>query len=452
LWRNLEEEKYGENGGLSLKKVKQIGAILLVLSLLLSMTACSGGEDGGDAPPETEITCWVLPVLAGEGVSFLEEALAYFKQQYPSLIVNLMTLDADRWEEQIKGLLGEEVPPDLLLARPEHFDHLQASLADLSDIMEDQLENIPAAILSSTNKGEGYTFYPMAASAYVMAFNQNLLEEADALSLLPAEGNRTWTWDQYIAALEILAENLPNDVDAGIFYYGSTAATVGSVSLIANAFGATYREGSLYKINTSQGVEAIEAVKAAIGDRLLVNGMTVQAQDAIDAFVNGTAAHTILYSMDYDLSHKAVKKNSFTTIFMPYPSVGTPKISYSLLGGGVLDHGDENKVAAAKAFLNFLTTDPDVAGSLAGLTGGFSVNRNNNGFLQDEYTYFAQLPNMLGAYEVDDEESSYKLAWINMLRECLVHGEDPETQLDIFVEGGASVPAGEEFHEADVDD
>lgn len=452
---------------------KKIIAAMMVLVLIFSISSCKKVEEKKEVDDSkvtvepTTITWWSLPVfyeMDGDTENFEQSLISMFKEKYPEITVEHKVLSMDTYQNELEDAQKNGTLPDVYFGYPSDVskyakDGKMANISDIifsqsksdssdddsskeagEDITRSQIKDmctIPENVLmSATVDGEKtYTFYPVSVSPYVMAFNKQILEQAGALDLLPLDGDRSWTMEEYKSVLTKLGEGLADtDIDTGIFYYGSTIGARGSKNLISSVSGTMFEQDGKMLINSADGVAGMVAIKSLIDEGLLVNGMSVQSSTNLDAFLKGNVAHTILYSMDADLMYKSDKKDGFATVFMPYPTTGGASLlDYNLLGAAIFDNSDEQKVAAAKLFVDFLANDSSCRSSVAGRTGGFSANKEYNDFLEGEYAFFAQSLDMLAPYtELKYNTDHADLQWITCLNQVMYKESDIEEQLEIF--------------------
>ena len=464
--------------------LKKVIAFSMVLVLLVGLTACGQNNEEDIEKevviPTATITWWSLPVFAkqkGETESFEQRLISAFTEKYPEITVEHKALSEDTYKNDLQTAAKNGTLPDVYFGFPDDIaqlaiDEKMVDLTDIifrapteeveddgestsaessessesssdvdSDVFVELVSNIPENILmaGTVDGGKTYTFHPISASAFVMAFNKEIVEKAGALDLLPMDGDRSWTVEQYKELLTKLKDGLAEEtnIDTGALYYGSTTGVRGTKNLIASAGGVMFEKDGELTINSAEGVEGMNKIKEILDENLLINGVTMQSSTNLEAFLQGNLAHTILYSMDTELNYKSQKKDDFTTVFMPYPSPdGSSLLDYTLMGAGVFKNDDEDKVTAAKLFVDFMANDPGYRGSVAGHTGGYSVNRDYNSFLEDEYKYFSESLDLHAPYTIDSYQTdSAALEWIECLYQVMFNdAEDSSEQLENFVE------------------
>ena len=110
--------------------------------------------------------------------------------------------------------------------------------------------------------------YPFNTTAFVMAANKTMFEEAGLLDLLPLEKeDRLWTIEEFEAALRGIKEANPDIIPVS-FFSKSTAGDQGTRAFLANIFGGSIFNDDLteYNVNSPEMVEALDAVTPGIAN------------------------------------------------------------------------------------------------------------------------------------------------------------------------------------------
>lgn len=246
---------------------------------------------------------------------------------------------------------------------------------------------------------EYYYMYPVSVSPYLMAFNKELVEQAGAGEFLPLDHiDRKWGTHHYNEFLAKLNEGLPEDKKAGVIYGASSEGDAGTRSLLINLYDAPfYTADEGYMFGGKEGKQAFEWLGETVGgEKLLSADSKASYADEVEAFLKGESAQLLVYTVGMQMSNET----DFTTVLVPYPSIdGRPTLEYSMTGAAVFDNGDENKLKAAKLFVNFLATDEEIVRASAVYAGGISPRLNENGLrYEKEYMYVESLKPYLGVH------------------------------------------------------
>lgn len=437
---------------------KAISFVLIAMMLFSIFTSCASQpapqtqliEESSEAPKPTKtitISLYVQPYFAKteDGKSFAKELVAAFEESNPGIHINIEELTADESGQKALDEAIKEGKVDLL------FDSADAAVSqarmgklyDLSTLFTDDIiKNLPKGVVEAcTEDGKKY-IYPIAVSPYLMAFNKEMLESAGVLDLLPYERSETraWTPDEYTALLTALKSKLPEGVDTGVIYAKSSSGDAATRSLITNLFGASFvkSDRSEYTINSDEGKKAFEWLNKAVQDELLKVDAEKTSADVVKDFINGKSAHTILYTIGLANNYADSKKDNFTEILMPYPTQQGKDFSleYSLYGLSVFDNGDSDKLAAAKAFIEFAAGDRQYSRMAAVMTGGISPNMSINELRYDpEYIYVESLRPYLGSYVPATEGyGMMKTYWFGSVADAASKDAKIETILKNFAE------------------
>ena len=114
-----------------------------------------------------------------------------------------------------------------------------------------------------------YHMIPWSNSVQTMLINRTMFEEAGALDLLPQNEDRTWTYEEFRAAMEAVKSD---SVYPSCFYLGSTAGDAYLYDfLMGNGVRLFDGDGNL-SINTPETAETIDFIISMINDGLSVPG------------------------------------------------------------------------------------------------------------------------------------------------------------------------------------
>ncbi len=356
------------------------------------------------------ITFFSLPYFAstGEENPFEQQLIAAFNQLHPEIAVSFVGLEVGAAGEQALADANAAGQVDVLYDSAERLAAYarDGKLADLGSLLTDEAKkDMPETVaLASALNGKAYMM-PLSVSPYLMAFNKELLEKAGVLSLLPYErsADRSWTAEEYTALLTAMKEKLPEGVAPGVVYAKSSAGGAATRSLMVNLYGAEFvkEDYSGYAIGSKQGEDAFAWLNKSVQDGLLTVDAEKAAADTVKDFIDGKAAHTLLYTVGLKNNYADGKKDGFTEILMPYPgqSGAKPSLEYTLAGAAVFDNGDIKRIEAAKTFIDFLANDRQWSRILAVSTGGLSPRLSKDELRYDpEFAYAESLKPLFGRY------------------------------------------------------
>ena len=216
-----------------------MGKSLVIGSFLLALCACAT-----DAPPdedEIRLTLWTQDYWVGvtghelDGVPLDDPRRAQytvkdwynkvardFKALYPDrkIHIHIETLDWTSGFQKIDIAVASGRPPDVLIStsgialKYARFGLLEAFDEYLS---EEDIRDFGSFYGFSEYEGRHY-FLPFIGGNRYMVANLEIFRERDAVHLLPSEGDRLWTYDQFLAAAR--ATTFDRDGDGGVDVYG----------------------------------------------------------------------------------------------------------------------------------------------------------------------------------------------------------------------------------------
>ena len=251
---------------------------------------------------------------------------------------------------------------------------------------------------------------------------------------------RTWTTDDFVAAMETIRDSGLTAVP-GILYCGGQGGDQGTRALVNNLYSGTYTnpEHTEYTVNSPENVQALELLKSMVDNQSLNANAGFQASDELQQFANGTAAVTFCWNA----SNKAqyASQVTFTPYAMAFPSDdGVPELCGGIWGFGIFDSGDEARIEAAKTFIKFVCDDENQAAESVRLTGFFPVRESLGDVYEgtdqaENMGEFASLMPYLGDYyNVAPNWTEQRQNWFNMLQQIMVNNTPAQEAADAFVE------------------
>ena len=121
-------------------------------------------------------------------------------------------------------------------------------------------------------------------------------------------------------------------------------------------------------------------------------------------------------------------------LFMGFPSEsGKPALQGGIWGFGIFNNGDENKIAAAKNFINFMANSEETAKAVT-TSSYFSVKKSLSDIYADDEImneYQKLMPYLGDYYQVTPGWAEARTAWWNMLQQVGAD-EDVTTAVNDF--------------------
>ena len=410
---------------------KTLTTILVVLLVIAAAVAIYFATKPAQEPKEaaTEITWWAFPTFAQKDAkdpagTYEQTLVDAFQAKYPNIKVKLETIDFTSGPEKLVAAIEGNKAPDVLFDAPGRIVEygMNGKLVSLNDLFTDELKADinNEGLVAACGDGTNYWMYPLSSSPFYMAINKEAFEEADALQYVNLEGDRTWTTENYVKALEALhaAGKLTSSV-----YCMNQSGDQGTRALINNLYGGSMANADLtkYEVDSPENRKALELVKKLVDDKVLEFGPEINAGGEIELFVNKTLAMTICWGTT------AAKINTpnmdFTQVWLPFPSDdGKPVLEYLINGFGIFDNKDEARVKAAKLFVQFLCDSEEVGKANVLATGAFPV-RTSFGNLYEgnaDYELLTAFTKYYGPYyNTMKGFANMRLQWWTMLQAYL---------------------------------
>ena len=287
--------------------------------------------------------------------------------------------------------------------------------------------------------------YPLSVAAHCMAINYEVFEAAGALQYIDEE-TRTWSTDDFVAAMEAIKTAIDNGTVSlatpGIVYCGAQGGDQGTRALVNNLYSDYYvnDDGTSYNANSANNVKALTLLQEMVNEGSLSANASYAAADELQAFANQTCAVTFCWN--YSNYTQYAEQTQFTPFAMAFPSDDSqPELEMAgPYGFGVFDKGDEAKIEAAKTFIDFVCNDQTVGTEAVKTTGFFPVHADWGDVYAGDADAglrapFALMSDYLGRYyNLTGGWTEQRALWWPMLAEILTTGADVQTAADSFVE------------------
>lgn len=450
-------------------KSKQKSLLLAITALLLTfMTACSGSSTSNsdnNVQPTTqakasekpvaeetvkpadpvEITWWNFPnftALDGEVGKFEKQLIAAFNEKHPNITVNLEMLTFEGGPEKLNVAIATDTAPDVIYDAPGRIIDWAKNglLAPIDDMFTPEVRgDIEQAIIEQSSVDGTMYMYPFNTGPFTMAVNKTLFEDIGALDLLPlASEDRTWSVEQFEAALQAVKEKAPDVIPVG-FFAKSQAGDQGTRGFITNLAGSTFLNDTndAIALNNEGGVAALEWILNASEQGWLAEGASsMAASDHNDLFLQGKMAFAINYSAVLKTQFAPNKTSDFEDVLLPYPTVdGKAPILEPFLGGlSIFDNGNAEKIEASKAFIDFLVNDPEWSITALKQTGGLSARNSVTGIYDgSEYAYSELARKFITTPPtIADGYAEIRTYWFPALQQVLLKAATPVDALAEF--------------------
>ena len=448
-----------------MKNWKKVLALVLATGMTLSLAACNGGgstastapsdtgsgEGGGSTSGNVSIELWTYPIGQFGDQETLDGIIAAFKEVHPEIDVTIQLLDYTNGDTQVTSAITAGTTPDIIMEGPERLVSNYGAnglMVDLSDLWTEEatadISAVSEAVVNACKGSDGvYYEYPLCMTTHCMAINYEVFEAAGALQYIDEE-TRTWTTDDFVAAMEAVrdaaAAGTVNVMFPGIIYCGGPGGDQGTRALVNNLYSGTYTnaEHTEYTANSPENVEALTLLKSMVDNGSLTADSSFQAADELQQFANGTAAVTFCWNASNQSQY--AEQVQFTPFAMAFPSDdGEPELCGGIYGFGIFDHGDEAKIEAAKEFIRFVCDDAEQGPESVRLSGFFPVRDSFGNVYEGTENearmseFQVMMPYLGDYYNVIGGWTEQRTNWYNMLQQIFVSGADIQTAADEFV-------------------
>ena len=382
-------------------------ATVLIVSLMLLVLPIfgAGTKEAKTADGTVTITWWAFPTFgqdAGKPVGTHEEQIIKaFEAANPTIKVKLETIDFTSGPQKITAAIEGGTAPDVLFDAPGRIIEYGTygklvSLDDLftpafkADVGNDDL-------LAACSDGKTYWMYPISASPFYMGINKEMWEKAGALQYLNLSGDRAWSTDNFIKAMEALGKAGKIGISV---YCGGQGGDQGTRALVSNLYGATIanKTNTRYTMNSPEGAKALELLKDLEKKGYIDAGLSIAAADELQLFAQQQIASTICWGTSNAMNYAT---DAFTQVSVPFPSNDSvPSLEYLVNGFCVFDNKDAARADAAKKLVQFICDDPQWGKANVVKTGAFPV-RSSFGDLypgNPEYALLASWTKYYGGY------------------------------------------------------
>ena len=433
-------------------------AFLLAAGMTLGLAACGGnggtsgsgssGSSGSAGGSAVTLDLWAFNIGGFTEASNWDTILAAFNEQHPDITVNVTPINYQDGDQKLTSAITSNSGPDIIFEGPERIVGNYAReglMVDLSDLWTAGGSDIAEGISSVSQLDGTYYMYPLSVAAHCMAINYEVFEAAGALQYIDEE-TRTWSTDDFVAAMEAIKTAIDNGTVSlatpGIVYCGAQGGDQGTRALVNNLYSDYYvnDDGTSYNANSANNVKALTLLQEMVNEGSLSANASYAAADELQAFANQTCAVTFCWN--YSNYTQYAEQTQFTPFAMAFPSDdGTPELEMAgPYGFGVFDNGDQAKIDAAKKFIQFVCDDQAAGTEAVKTTGFFPVHSDWGDVYEGDADAelrapFALMSDYLGRYyNLTGGWTEQRALWWPMLAEILTTGADPQTAADSFVE------------------
>ncbi len=403
--------------------MKKLLAILLALVMVFALAAPTAFAD------DTTITLWTYPIGGWASPDVVDELIAGFEAANPGIKVQVEYLAYADGDDKVNTAIEGNAAPDLIMEGPERLVANWGAKGYMVDIAElwdeaDKEEILPVVQAACFNK-EGASYeYPLCMTAHCMAVNLNRFQAVGADQYLDLD-THTWTTDDFVAAVGLLAAENPN---VAAVFCGGQGGDQGTRALINNLYSGTFTDAdhTKYTADSEENVKALELLAGLEGvnfDPAIVGG------DEINLFRQGILDMAFCWNigaqLNTDNNDAGLTNDGDEIVCMAFPSDdGVPELCGGIWGFGIFDNGSEAKIDAAKTFIKYMADSAATADAVKASTYFAVRDKSDDVDLSNIYEgndimseYTKLMPFLGDYYQVVPGWAEARTAWWNMLQQ-----------------------------------
>lgn len=379
--------------------------------------------------------------------SFFKYAAEKFKKTNPNVTIEVQVVPSEQRNERITAAAQTKTLPDIYLdgafAMTE-FVH-KGLILPLDDIIDDASKaDISKGIFENVQiKGKTY-FYPFFHMPGTMVYNADIFKQAGLDKFVGGQYDIiTWSPADFKTILQTIKDKVPNVAPMGLFAKNNQADTWNMAYL--RMFGNQYFDAnSKLIVNQPDGVKALQYIMDLNKAGLTTKGAEALTSNDVNAmFQNKAVAVSFTNSVLFGnvmADMNSGKTPKFDARLANIPGEKQPTTFTYVTGPAIMNTGDNDRIAAAKAFVKFVCSDPElVVASKNGLPVRASVIpkvKDELKFLQaynDNNKYMINFSNSVAGY------TQLRNALFPELQAAFTGAKTAQEALDSYVKNGNKV-------------
>ena len=404
--------------------MKKLLALALALIMVFALAAPTAFAD--DA---VEITLWTYPIGGWGNSDTVDELIAAFEAANPGIKVTVEYLAYADGDDKVNTAIEGKAAPDLIMEGPERLVAnwgAKGYMVDIADLWDDaDKEEILPVVAAACFNAEGQSYeYPLCMTAHCMAVNLTRFQAVGADQYLDLDSH-TWTTDDFVAAVGLLAAENPN---VAAVFCGGQGGDQGTRALINNLYSGTFTdaEHTKYTADSEENIKALELLAGLEGvnfDPAIVGG------DEIQLFRQGILDMAFCWNigmqLNTDNNDAGLTNDGDEIVCMAFPSDdGVPELCGGIWGFGIFDNGNEAKIEASKTFIKYMADSAATADAVKASTYFAVRDKSDDVDLSNIYEgndimseYSKLMPFLGDYYQVVPGWAEARTAWWNMLQQ-----------------------------------
>ena len=404
--------------------MKKLFALMLAVMMVFALAAPTASAEG-----DVNITLWTYPIGGWGNSEVVDELIAGFEAANPGIKVQVEYLAYADGDDKVNTAIEGNAAPDLIMEGPERLVAnwgAKGYMVDIAELWDDaDKEEILPVVAAACFNAEGQSYeYPLCMTAHCMAVNLTRFQAVGADQYLDLDSH-TWTTDDFVAAVGLLAAENPN---VAAVFCGGQGGDQGTRALINNLYSGTFTDAdhTKYTADSEENVKALELLAGLEGvnfDPAIVGG------DEINLFRQGILDMAFCWNigaqLNTDNNDAGLTNDGDEIVCMAFPSDdGVPELCGGIWGFGIFDNGSEAKIDAAKTFIKYMADSAATADAVKASTYFAVRDKSDDVDLSNIYEgndimseYTKLMPFLGDYYQVVPGWAEARTAWWNMLQQ-----------------------------------
>ena len=292
---------------------------------------------------------------ARDAADILKLAGAEFAAQYDAahVIIDVVKFDYPSEDRFITDCFDTKDAADVLC---EAYSNMSTYIhtgrvVPLDDIIPEELRADIDKVFWEMSQVEGKTYLmPFYTMQNTLCYNKDLFRQCGLEAYIGESGTiQSWTPEEWDTILSTLAGKLPEMTYPMLMYGKNEQGDTHIMTLLRSRGCPLFDENGLFCVNTPEGIEALQWIQDACASGYFpANCESLEINDCVELFRNGQLAICMVNNATYS-------QESGDIGLVNFPSRDGRGYNTEFLSGfAVFDNGNPAKLAAAKAFLQFL--------------------------------------------------------------------------------------------------
>lgn len=352
------------------------GLAALGLAAAMTLTTLAGATLTAMADENVSLTVWLTPQWKGvfdgteEGAdydSFLKEAAARYTADHPNVSIDVQVIDGSSRDENLSVAQETNTLPDVMFEGAftlSSFYHRGAIVPLTEIITEEDKADIAQGIWDNCMVEDEIFIFPFFHMPGTLIYNADMFEAAGLGDKVGGEYEiATWTPEEFKEILQTLKEANPGVYPMALFALNNQADTwnLAYLRMFGNEF---YGEDNKLIVNEESGVKALQYILDLYNE-----GLTVPGAESLDSNTNNAMfqnqAIAVSFTNSVLMANLATDMANGTVPAFNYrlaniPGDPHPNSFTYVTGAMVMNTGDEARIAAAKDFVKYFCTDPEL--------------------------------------------------------------------------------------------